>query len=344
MTKHLRQKRIIMLAVLLTAAFAAENVSAAELHFDAPLRMNHIQVIGTHNSYHKRPKTLAIAKIITSATEDWDYEHDPLDVQLNNGVRSFELDIHNTKDGWAVFHLPVIDPETTCPTFRGCLELVRIWSDAHPRHVPISFLVEYKDEGRLIDTREGSLDAESLDRLDEDVRAVFPPEKLIVPEDVRGEFTTLEEAILNRGWPTLDSARGKVFFILHEQGENRERYLKGHPSLKGRAFFIRSEPGRPDAATIVRDNPFSEDLEDLVRKGYWVRSTGGGPPEDGAAEKDKAQKPPKREKALASGAQIVSSDYPPGNTNADFVVGLPGNVPARCNPINAPSDCAEITE
>lgn len=329
-------KRISLL--LVGALVCAAAVPAAELRFDAPLRMNQIQVIGTHNSYHKRPKTLTIAKMITSATEDWDYEHAPLDVQLDNGVRSFELDIHNTKDGWAVYHLPMIDPETTCATFRGCLELVRIWSDAHPQHVPISFLIEYKDEGKLIDTREGGLDAESADRLDADVREVFPPGKLIVPDDVRGEFETLEKAILERGWPTLASARGKVFFILHEQGANRELYLKDHPSLKGRAMFVRSEPGRPEAATLVRDNPFSEGLEDLVRKGYWVRTTAGGPPRDG--KKDS----PKREQALASGAQIVSSDYPPGNSNADFVVALPTNTPARCNPVNAPADCAEITE
>ncbi len=326
------------LLVSLIFSLMVPSAYAAVLSFGDGLRMNHIQVIGTHNSYHKRPKILGLTSLVTSATEDWDYEHAPLDVQLENGVRSFELDIHNTKDGWAVFHLPVVDAETTCPTFRGCLELVKAWSDAHPRHVPISFLCEYKDEGRLVDTRILPLDAASLDRLDEDIRAVFPPEKLIAPDDVRGDFATLEEAVLKRGWPTLDSARGKVFFILHEQGDNRELYLKDHPSLKGRAMFIRSEPGRPEAATLVRDNPFSEGLEDLVRKGYWIRTTGGGPPRDGSTEA------PKRDKALASGGHIVSSDYPPGNTNADFTVGFPGGGPVRCNPISAPKDCVSITE
>lgn len=327
----------ILTQCLLLCIVLCPGSRAAELRFDAPLRLNHIQVIGTHNSYHKRPKTLEIANLITSATKGWDYAHAPLDQQLDDGVRSFELDIHNTADGWAVYHLPVIDAETTCPTFRGCLELVRAWSQAHPRHVPISFLIEYKDEGRLVDTRIRALDAASLDRLDEDVRAVFPAESLITPDEVRGEFATLEEAVLQRGWPTLDSARGKVFFILHEQGENRELYLKDHPSLQGRAMFIRSEPGRPEAATLVRDNPFSEGLDDLARKGYWIRSTGGGPP------KDPAQGSPKRERALASGAHIISSDYPPGHANdpADYVVGLPGNAPARCNPVTAPAGCVD---
>lgn len=298
--------------------------------------MNQIQVIGTHNSYHKRPKTLQITSFFNSGAEGWDYEHLPLDTQLDNGVRSFELDIHNTSEGWKVMHLPSIDPETTCPTFTGCITLVRAWSDAHPRHVPISFLIEYKDEGRLIDKRILPLDIASLDRLDTEVRAVFPAEKLITPDDVRGDFATLEEAILKRGWPTLESARGKVFFVLHEQEENRELYLKDHPSLKGRAMFVRSAPGRPEAATLVRDNPFSEDLDALVKSGYWVRTTAGGKPKNGVVDTSR------RDKALQGGAHVLSSDYPPGEMHPEtkYVVEFPGGAPARCNPVNAPADCA----
>jgi hypothetical protein len=32
--------------------------------------------------------------------------HLPLDVQLENGVRSLEIDIHNTPNGWEVMHVP----------------------------------------------------------------------------------------------------------------------------------------------------------------------------------------------------------------------------------------------
>lgn len=322
---------------LLCLSLAPLAAPAAELRFDDGLRMNQIQVLGTHNSYHKRPKTLAIANMITKATEDWDYEHFPLDTQLNNGVRSFELDTHNRAEGWQVFHLPLIDQETTCPTFKGCLEVVKAWSDAHPNHVPISFLLEFKDEGMIIDKRDLKLDIAALDRQDADIRAVFPQERLITPDDVRGDFPTLEEAILKRGWPTLASARGKVFFILHEEGENRELYLKDHPSLKGRAMFVRSEPGRPEAATLVRDNPNSPDLQECVLKGYYVRATAGGKPRDGKSDTTR------RDKALSSGAQIVSSDYPPGERDAatGYVVEFPGGVPARCNPLNAPATCPE---
>jgi hypothetical protein len=45
---------------------------------------------------------------------------------------------------------------------------------------------------------------------------------------------------------------------------------------------------------------------------------------------------------IASGAQIVSTDYPasePARWEGHYAVGLPGNVPARCNPVNAPPGC-----
>ena len=46
---------------------------------------------------------------------------------------------------------------------------------------------------------------------------------------------------------------------------------------------------------------------------------------------------------IASGAQILSTDYPasePARWEGHFSVFLPGHVVARCNPVNAPSDCS----
>jgi hypothetical protein len=49
---------------------------------------------------------------------------------------------------------------------------------------------------------------------------------------------------------------------------------------------------------------------------------------------------------IASGAQILSTDYPvnePARWPGHFVVTLPENAVARCNPINAPATCAIST-
>ena len=51
-----------------------------------PLRINHIQMKGTHNSYHIEP--------LVSPTREYMYTHETLNVQASQlGVRQFELDV-----------------------------------------------------------------------------------------------------------------------------------------------------------------------------------------------------------------------------------------------------------
>ncbi len=332
--------RYVILNVVM-ASMCASYAMAAPLEFGDGPRMNQIQVLGTHNSYHKRGPDLHTFTAITKEAEEWDYEHQPLDVQLDNSVRSLELDIHNTPEGWRVMHVPLLDPASTCRMFTDCLNVVKAWSDAHPKHVPISILVEYKVEGPLIDPRVTFPKAEDLDRLDADVRSVFPPDRLITPDEVRGNADTLEESVLKRGWPTLDSVRGRVFFILHNRSEVRGLYLQDRESLQGRAMFVNCDPGHPYAAAMVRDNGLDPEVPELVRKGYWIRSTTGGPGKRGAEGAVK-----RRELTLASGTQIVSSDYPPNEPDkaTGFLVALPNGLPARWNPVNPPADTSTEPE
>ncbi len=331
------------LALLTTAALAmlASIAPAAPLEFGDGPRMNQIQVLGTHNSYHKRGPDLHTFTAITKEAEEWDYEHLPLDVQLDNGLRSFELDIHNTPEGWRVMHVPLLDPASTCPVFTDCLQLVKTWSEAHPGHVPISFLVEWKEEGPVIDPRITVPTEADLDRLDADVRSVYGPDKLITPDDVRGDAATLEEAVVKRGWPTLESARNRVFFILHNRTVVRDLYVKEHPSLQGRTMFVNSAPGHPYAAAMVRDNPNDPETPGLVQKGYWIRCTVGSPDKRGL-QAAKAR----LERSLTCGAQIVSTDFPPGEPHkaTGFMVMLPNGLPARWNPVNPPADTSKEPE
>jgi hypothetical protein len=49
-----------------------------------------------------------------------------------------------------------------------------------------------------------------------------------------------------------------------------------------------------------------------------------------------------RDAMFASGAQLLSTDYPinePARWDGHFVVSLPGNASARCNPVNAQTAC-----
>ncbi len=298
------------------------------------VRMNEVQVIGTHNSYHVAP-ALSVSRVTdwVARVKDLNYTHAPLDVQLDRGVRSFEIDLHHTAEGFAVFHVPLIDEGSTCRWFTECLALVRAWSETHPGHVPISFLLEFKDENVRPNSRLLPLGAQGLDRLDADILSVFPRERVITPDDVRGDAQTLEAAVLNRGWPTMDEARGKVFFILHERRENRDLYTEGRPSLEGRVMFVNSSPGRPDAATLVLDHPDVGRIAPLAAQGYLIRTR---------ADAGLRVSETRRDTALASGAHILSTDFPPGQPHeSGYVMAFPGGAPARCNPVNAPETCAD---
>jgi hypothetical protein len=48
-----------------------------------------------------------------------------------------------------------------------------------------------------------------------------------------------------------------------------------------------------------------------------------------------------RESALASGAQLLSTDYPASepSTWTGYFVSLPDREVARCNPVNSPASC-----
>lgn len=306
-----------------------------------PLLLNQIQVIGTHNSYHQRPsgEFLKIARVIVKDAEDWDYSHPPLPAQLDAGVRSFELDLHHLPNGWNVFHVPHYDPNTSCQMFRDCLQSVKDWSDAHPGHIPVFFLLEIKEEeSKFSPIPPAPIDRAALEKLDVEIRGVFPPERLVAPDDVRGGAETLEAAVLTHAWPPLEWCRNRVMFVLHEGGEFRELYVEGRTSLEGCAMFVRSQPGRPDAATLVMDSPDPEEIQPMVKKGYWVRTRADSGLRYGEAPY------PRRARALETGAHVISTDFPPGSPSKDgYTVSFENNLPVRCNPVNAPEVC-EVAE
>ena len=114
-------------------------------------------------------------------------------------------------------------------------------------------------------------------------------------------------------------------------------YTKGHPSLEGRPIFTNATPGTPDAAFVKMNNPLSEKIADVVRKGYMVRTMA-----DAGAAGVKAGDVRKRDAALASGAQMVSTDYPFDEKSAvsGYAVRFEGSTAnVRCNPVVKVAGC-----
>jgi hypothetical protein len=339
------------------------------------LRLNQIQVLGSHNSYHVEPDAdvqAAIGAVLPGITDLWQYTHAPLTDQFErSGVRQIEIDVWPDPEGgrWAdhhvlaavgrpvasgdpdlskpglkVFHVPELDFKATCATFVRCLEQVHAWSAAHRGRVPITILVEAKDSPTIPDVLHLGFvaplpfDAAALDEVDREIRSVFADDELITPDDVRGAHATLDEAVrAGQAWPRLSEARGKVLFLL-DNADLRQQYARGHPSLQGRVVFTNAQPGEPEAAFVERNDPIANQAEirSLVQQGYLVRTRA-----DADTKEARSGDTSVRDAALASGAQFVSTDYEVADTRwgHGFVVSIPGGTPARCNPVDAPPGC-----
>jgi len=337
------------------------------------LRLNEIQVLGTHNSYHVQPVPDLIDILVGFDSDAiyLEYTHRPLEEQFELlGIRQIELDVYADPDGGLfaeplglealtgmVVHLPELEPPgmkvqhiadldftSHCPFLVECLETLKAWSDANPGHVPILVLIEVKDDPPpnipvIPFVFPLPFGPDELDGLDAEILSVFPPEQLLTPDDVRGARGSLDEAIRKDGWPTLREARGKVLFALDNGGQKLADYVAGHPALAGRVMFTDSEPGSPEAAFVKLNDPVTNRklIPKLVRQGYVVRTRA-----DADTIQARTGNTGQRFYALGSGAQWVSTDYPElGPFGTDYVVELPGGGPVRCNPVSAPRKCRD---
>ncbi|PAW92384.1 hypothetical protein CKK33_02290 [Mucilaginibacter sp. MD40] len=327
--------------------------------------MNHVQVIGSHNSYKKAidPKLFKLLQKNDSVSmSKIDYEHISLTAQLNMGLRNLEIDVYADtaggkyahpkgltwapgqppydteglmkKPGFKVFHIQDIDYRSNCPTFALCLQELKKWSDAHPGHSPIFITMNAKDEPmkRPGFTVPDKFTSAIYDKLDKEIADNLGLNHVITPDDVRGKYSTLEEAVLHQNWPSLKKAKGKFIFLLDEEAPKNLEYVKGHPSLKGRVLFINAQPGTPEAAICVRNNARKElaEITSLVKKGYIVRTRADSDTEE-ARVNDKSS----FEAAMRSGAQIISTDYYLKSTHfkSDYVISFPGGGYFRMDPI-----------
>jgi len=311
---------------------------AAAYPLDRRLRLDQVQALSTHNSYKLRPG----ADLPGALGDSVDYAHLPLDEQLQSqGVRGFEIDVATRGEEFPVVHTPVIDANTNCASLQECLQVVDAWSDDHPGHVPIFVLLEPKDGliERGFDPRLGTYDRAVFDRMDREIRRVLGPDDLLTPDEVRGKSKTLRAAVRERGWPTLNEARGTIVVVLNTAGEKRQEYLQGRASLQGAAMFVTADTTAPSAAVIKVDDPDEQLIQRLVRDNFVVRTRA-----DADVVDARANDVTRRDLAFRTGAQIVSTDFPVPDPviNAEYSVQIPGGRPGRCNPVQAPKDCRSV--
>ncbi|MCA9632765.1 MAG: hypothetical protein KC766_34165 [Myxococcales bacterium] len=281
--------------------------------------MNQVQLKGTHNSYHIAQDPPPVPEL--------GYSFEPLDVQLEEqGVRKFEFDTNyvQSSDTIEVFHILIVDEGTHCRMFVDCLRTIENWSSAHPGHVPLFIQIEPKGQFP------GWLGEEFFEKFEGEILRAFPRERIITPDDVQGQASTLREAVTSTGWPTLGAARGKVMFFINDRSDFAQAYSRNFTSTEGRLMFAESEPDEDIEAVRILNGAMDQfdAIREAVRAGFIVRTRDGG-----------AESPEVLQSALDSGAQIISTDYPALVAGTDYVVEIPGGTPGRCNPLIAPDGC-----
>lgn len=326
-------------------------------------RLNETQVIGSHNSYKSSmpvPILDYLKKINPAAAQSLEYEHLPLADQLDLGLRNLELDVFHdpmggkysnpkslsmlpsgtvfdpkkelNEPGLKLFHVQDLDVQSHHLLFKNALLELKSWSDQHPDHHPIFILINAKDGQVPMTVSPLPFSGTALDSIDLEVRTYLGMDKLITPDLVRGNYESLEKAVLAGNWPELSATMGKFLFVLDENETKIRRYLSEKPELKNAVLFVNLKEGNPEAGFRIINDPISNEtyIQDLVSKGYIIRTRA-----DSDTKEARSGDYTKFEKAKASGAQVISTDYyiPSRLFPSEYSVSFGNKTFERANPI-----------
>lgn len=329
------------------------------------LKINEIQVIGSHNSYKKAILPEVYSYLSKKDTLNFlpriQYEHIPIPEQLDLGLRNLEIDVYADskggkyahpkildlvkttqafdpegkmkKPGYKMIHITDIDYQTWYYTLEDCLKDLRKWSDAHRDHDPVFITLEPKDgKANQFGTEPEHYTSKLFDDLDNELKKYLGKDKIITPDDIRGTYKTLNQAVLNKNWPKVKNAKGKFVFVLDNNSENRDLYSKNHPSLKGRMIFTNATPGMPESAILFMNEPQKDSsrIEDLVKQGYIIRTRA-----DADTMEARSEDYSRFEKAKESGAQIITTDYylPSKLFKSNYKISFDDQTYERKNPV-----------
>ncbi len=379
MKNYLKFLSPLFFAILLLPSCKEDETPSPELTCDEKieeLKINQLQVIGSHNSYRKRTYAPILQYLFDNLGQlppgftplVWDYDHVSLEEQFSDyGIRSIEIDVYNDPNGGLfyyrigngsvmedpnsnepkllepglkVMHFPDLDYNTNYLTFKDAITAVKNWSASNPTHVPISIMVETKEDSPnalLGDpfTVTIPFDRAAVESIDQEIKDVYGNDLagVMTPDDLRGTYSSLNEAVVANNWPKLGDARGKVMFILSTNNDMKAEYLDGHASLENRAMFVFSEAGNPETAFVKLDDPLTDEaaIKTAVGEGYIVRTRA-----DANTLEARSGDTQRRDAALSSGAQIVSTDYYKADGRADwsdYSVQLPNGDVARISTV-----------
>jgi hypothetical protein len=281
------------------------------------VKINELRYLATHNSYklglsdessffYNRAMPLIMG-------EQYDYEFDTITEQFNNGIRSIEIDINKiiTDDGFKLscLHSYLLEQNSSMIDMRRGLEEMKMWSDYNPNHMPVVVLVEPK--GGLAGTKYASMDKEAYEAFDAMLAEVFG-ESLLTPSSVLGEYSNFASVRAANAYPTLQDTQGKFIFVLHEKS-TLDNYIAIDNTMRAQKMFIaiadkktlKDESYLDKALFVIYNNDNNKQLPKIrsaVEDGNFIVRT--------RLDKYALIDAERKMQGIASGAQIMSTDYP----------------------------------
>ena len=217
-------------------------------------------LFGTHNSTHQ---CSVFGWLLVSS---WRFTHASLLDQLDDGIRTIELDIwYNIgKKSWEVRHENLIDCLTTADTPEGLEDTLRslfAWSEAHSAHFPLVINLDIKGSFQdglgwaapLIGRGLGGscTNSESAYRkLQEVIEGVWGEDKVFTPRSLKEHHGApemgLRECVSAYGWPQVGELKGKSIFLLNLYGKIKHSARACDASF----FFVRGHDHCTDSDAI----------------------------------------------------------------------------------------------
>lgn len=327
------------------------------------LPLNRLRTLASHNSYKNKPnpkvqKFLNGIKDKLGEENDpiqLEYAHERLTVQLDSfKVRGFELDVYADPKGgkyykrrvngfvrgmkkrskveelkapgFKIIHIVDIDYETNYFTFKSALEELVQWSSSNPDHLPLFINIEAK--GNAMGDESGLLrffgfqkaikyDSCIFQLLNEELMSTVPEDILLKPRELLNDQKTLRDRIDHYGWPTVSEVRGKMFFIL--EGNNSGWYAQKLEEGSDYPMFVYGDVKDEMTLFIKRNDPLQNENEiQKLTEDFIVRTRS-----DAGTIEARSNDQSRKQAAIESGAQIVSTDYyKPDPEMSDFMIAV----------------------
>lgn len=280
---------------------------------DQNIRLNDIQMIASHNSYKK--KGPAIGRFFVGLGDSFEeakalkYGYKDITQQLEAGVRSFEFDIRYRRNQFELIHVPLVDSASQAINFELLLEEIYLFSSNQDNHVPIIILLEFKSDWMILDPFLDEINDQALVDFDKLVKAKIG-DNLFGPSHMLVDNKTLNQVITQDGWPSVENLLNKVMFVMHP-GKYTKNYYELDMGLKTQSMFIGSyntDNVEDYASFFIQNDVDINKIKNLVDQNYMVRTR---------MDTNLVKDLDRYQKAIASGAHILSTDFSVGRSDLD---------------------------